>query len=135
MYACQLTNSLHLQRWRLVDKRENNRKDQGENPERSEGPTVGSISHNDREVTAPVRDKATARPKVPEPATRVLIRVDHFPTIGELDFSLVAWAHPEAALISNRIWSSYDKWHLGMAAPDIVAHLYTVLALQPDPFP
>lgn len=66
------------------------------------------------------------------PCIRIKIRLDYFPTEGELDYSLIAWEQPAGNLIANRIWSTYDKWHSGLAPADLVAHVLDVLKMSPE---
>lgn len=66
---------------------------------------------------------------------RIKIRLDHYPTLGEVDFSFIAWEHPGAFLLRNELWSHYDRAHAGMAALDMVAMTYSAIRVIPDPFP
>lgn len=89
---------------------------------------------HDREV-ASVRGRAERDLAPGVNVTRIKIRVDFFPHAGELDYSFIAWHHPHAVLIRNELWSHYDRHHVGMAAQDIVAEIYSAIRATPDPFP
>lgn len=65
---------------------------------------------------------------------RITIRMDYFPSQGELDVSFVAWQHPDGVLLRNEIWSHYDEHHVGIAGNDMVARIYDVLKSIPEPF-
>lgn len=68
-------------------------------------------------------------------SVRIKIRIDFYPAFGELDFSFIAWHHPDSHLIRNELWSHYDQAHIGMAALDITAMIYAAIREIPDPFP
>lgn len=66
---------------------------------------------------------------------RIDVRVDYFPVLGELDFSLAGWKFPEAEVICTERWSTYDQWHAQLAGHDLCAALCAMLKVGPDPFP
>ena len=65
---------------------------------------------------------------------KIKVRIDFYPYLGELDYSLIAWHHPMGVIIKNVVWSHYDKYHVGMAAHDLVARIYDILKTTPEPF-
>lgn len=93
------------------------------------------MPRKDRLDTPTVRHNEQSAVQAGLPCVRVKVRIDYWPLSGELDFSLVAWETPEARLVSNRVWATYDDAHIGMAPLDITASIYDALDLVPAPFP
>lgn len=91
------------------------------------------MDHDYRDVPM-VRQRAELVQQPDMNVAKIKVRIDFYPHLGELDYSLIAWHHPMGVLIKNEVWSHYDKWHVGMAAQDVVAHVYDILREVPEPF-
>lgn len=90
---------------------------------------------SERTEVEDVRERPEKARKLLRPTTRVKVRIDYLRDTGDLDYSLVAWDHPEGILVANRLWRRYDPYHAGMAPADLVANIVTALGLDPEPFP
>lgn len=65
---------------------------------------------------------------------RVKVRMDYYPRLGELDTAIVARSFPGGAVVRNNVFSWYDRYHVGIAAHDLVSQLYDTLKVFPEPF-
>jgi hypothetical protein len=69
------------------------------------------------------------------PATRVRIRLDFYPEAQRVDYSIVAWHHPEARVTLNDIQLNVGPLLHGVLLTDICAHLASLFDSETDPFP
>lgn len=84
--------------------------------------------------TPTVRRPAEKPVQAEVPCIRFKVRIDFYPLQGEWDFSVIGWSHPEGAIVSNWISSTYDQWHVGLAPADLAARIVEMIESIPEPF-
>jgi len=90
----------------------------------------------DPRSVATVRESAGKSPP-PKlgPCTRVNIRIDLYPHVQRVDYSVVAWQHPDARVILNELVTDVGPLEHGVVVSDVSAYIAGLLDSTMDPFP
>lgn len=66
--------------------------------------------------------------------TRVNIRIDFYPNTGRIDYSIIAWEHPNARVILNEVTEEVGPLLHEVLLVDVMAQIATLFDEWSGPF-